>query len=226
MPIQLRALLMFLLGNILFLGLPLLGWGVGSAGEFMAHPARLGYALFVVLCQAVLILQNPMIGRYAPEGKKTIDRQQWAVGTLQILSLAVVLGAPFCDKRGIWVWTESAWIRFAGLFLFGSGFILTSWAESHLGKQFSLEITIQEGHRLITDGPYRWIRHPRYLGIILFTLGLSLLFRSWLGLGITLLTLLILIWRIGDEEDLMAGEFAGEWSAYCRKSWRLIPFIY
>jgi protein-S-isoprenylcysteine O-methyltransferase Ste14 len=106
------------------------------------------------------------------------------------------------------------------------GFIGMHWAEATLDKQFSVEVTIQEGHRLVTDGPYRYLRHPRYLGIILFTTGISLVFRSWLTLIFIAVLTLVLIWRIHDEEALLHQEFGPDWEAYSQRSWRLIPFVH
>jgi protein-S-isoprenylcysteine O-methyltransferase Ste14 len=99
-------------------------------------------------------------------------------------------------------------------------------AEATLGKQFSVQVTIQEGHRLITDGLYRTLRHPRYLGIVTYNLGVSLVFHSWLGLVLAGALALVLLWRIGDEEALMHKAFGAEWEAYARRSWRVIPFVY
>lgn len=96
----------------------------------------------------------------------------------------------------------------------------------YLGRQYLAEVTIQEGHKLITAGPYRLIRHPRYLGILFITLGASLVFRTWAGLALFTLVLALLLWRIKDEEALMAREFGDAWRAYCRRAWRLVPYIY
>lgn len=83
-----------------------------------------------------------------------------------------------------------------------------------LGKQFSLQVTIQENHKLITEGPYRCIRNPRYLGIVLFNLGLALIL------------VVVLLWRIRDEEALMHQTFGVVWEAYTTRSWHLIPYVY
>jgi protein-S-isoprenylcysteine O-methyltransferase Ste14 len=53
-----------------------------------------------------------------------------------------------------------------------------------LRKQFSVQVTIQENHQLVTGGLYRYLRHPRYLGILVFNLGIALVFRSRLGLAL------------------------------------------
>ena len=106
------------------------------------------------------------------------------------------------------------------------GFVLMHWAQVHLDLQFSVQVTVQEGHQLITDGPYKLIRHPRYLGIILFSSGIALVFRSWATLVLVALILAVLLWRIHDEESLMGEEFGADWEAYCLRTSRLIPWLY
>jgi protein-S-isoprenylcysteine O-methyltransferase Ste14 len=100
------------------------------------------------------------------------------------------------------------------------------WSGVLLGKQYSQEVTIQKGHELITAGVYRYIRNPRYLGVLLLAFGMSLLFRSWAGLVLTLPLIGVLLFRIRDEESLMHKEFGEQWEAYSKRSWRLIPFLY
>jgi protein-S-isoprenylcysteine O-methyltransferase Ste14 len=79
---------------------------------------------------------------------------------------------------------------------------------------------------LITNGIYHSIRHPRYLGVIILSIGVSCVFRSWIGLVASVFFLAIILYRIKDEETLMHEEFGTEWEAYCESSWRLIPYIY
>jgi protein-S-isoprenylcysteine O-methyltransferase Ste14 len=91
---------------------------------------------------------------------------------------------------------------------------------------YSAEVTIQPDHHLVTTGLYRSIRHPRYLGLILLGLGAALLFRSGIGLALCVPFMAVLSWRIVDEEMVMHRAFGAEWEAYCRRSWRLIPYVY
>jgi protein-S-isoprenylcysteine O-methyltransferase Ste14 len=95
-----------------------------------------------------------------------------------------------------------------------------------LGRQFSVQVTLQKDHRLVTGGPYQVLRHPRYLGIILFNVGIALIFHSWLALLLVAALALVLLWRIHDEEAFMQQAFGTQWEAYARQSWRLVPFIY
>lgn len=116
--------------------------------------------------------------------------------------------------------------RCLGPGLFAAGFLMISWSEVSLGKQFSIQVTVQENHQLVTDGPYRFLRHPRHLGIIMFNLGIALVYRSWMAMILVAALTLVLLWRIHDEESLMHQEFGADWDAYARKSWHLIPFVY
>lgn len=217
---------MLLIGVVMFAGLPLLGWGVNDIRGFITNPARLGYIVLVVLVQLFIVVKFPEVGR-SRAGEKTVRRQRVAVLLMQAFSLAIVIVAPYSDHRSIAVLSDDAQIiRYPGLVLFSIGLILTTWAEAKLGKLFSMEVTIQADHKLVTDGLYQYLRHPRYLGILLFSIGISLVFRSWLTLLLVLAMTLVLLWRIHDEEALMHEEFGPAWESYSRRSWRLIPFVY
>jgi protein-S-isoprenylcysteine O-methyltransferase Ste14 len=70
------------------------------------------------------------------------------------------------------------------------------------------------------------VRHPRYLGIILFPAGIGLVFRSWIAIAHAVLSALVLTWRIRDEESLLSAEFGREWESCAERSRRLVPFVY
>ncbi len=99
-------------------------------------------------------------------------------------------------------------------------------AEKYLGKQFSIEVSIQEDHKLIQTGPYSLIRHPRYLGIVLFFIGFSFIFQSLIAICLVVALSFVLIWRIFTEEALMRQKFGEEWDEYCKKTWRICPFVF
>jgi protein-S-isoprenylcysteine O-methyltransferase Ste14 len=226
MSTGLRSAMAFVIGLVIFAGLPLLGWGITDLQGFMAHPARVGYVALVILLQGFVLLKFPGIGRTRGEGTKTVRRQRLAVLLLQVIPLATVIVAPYSDRRAIGVLGEYAIMRYLGLVLFALGFITMNWAEAALGKQFSIQVTLQEGHALVTDGPFRLLRHPRYLSIIVFNLGIALVFRSGIALLLVVALTVVLLWRIHDEEAFMRAAFGNEWEAYSRQSWRLIPFVY
>ena len=221
-----RAVSGFFVGILIFTGLSLLGWGVSDINGFFSEPARLLYCVLIVVLSAITVLTVPDAGRSRGDGLKKVSRQHIVLIVLQILSMAIVVMAPYSDRRNLLVIEPSGYLRYAGLLLFMSGFLIMNWATAVLGKQFSTEVTIQENHVLITNGPFRYVRHPRYAGIILLFLGISFVFRSWPSVILTALFLLVILFRITDEEALLATEFRDDWKHYKKATRRLIPYIY
>jgi protein-S-isoprenylcysteine O-methyltransferase Ste14 len=222
----LRSLSKLLIGLVIFIGLPLISWGASDFSGFSENVARRAYLGLICITQLIVLLSIPNAGAGSAPDRNTVSRQKVALLLLQIVSLSLVIVAPYGDRRNFAVLDESIVIRVLGLILLVWGMGLMHWAEAILGRLFSVQVTLQEGHQLITNGPYSILRHPRYLGIILFSVGLSLTFRSWLGLILVGALALVLLWRIHDEEKLMHEEFGAEWEAYRRNTWRLIPFVY
>lgn len=226
MPSRIRTAVAPGIGLLVFLGLPMLGWGIGDVRGFLGQPVRLAYIALVIALHLLVALRFPTVGRYRRPAEHVVERQRIAVVLLQGIGIAVMLAAPYCDRRSFAVINGMALGRYIGLGIFAFGMVLTLWSELFLAEQFSIEIAVREDHRLVTDGLYRRLRHPRYLGIMMFAAGFSLVFRSWLALLLTAAMIPVLLWRIHDEETLLHKEFGTEWEAYSRRSWRLVPFVY
>jgi protein-S-isoprenylcysteine O-methyltransferase Ste14 len=221
-----RVATKFLVGFVLFAVLPVAGWGVTDVAGFTSHPARLAYLVLVVVLHAVVVTGFSDVGRGGGDGTTLVRRQRVAVLLLQVLSLAIITAAPWDDRRDVAALGMRDAVRYAGLGLFALGFVGMSWAEAALGRNFSVQVTVQQDHELVTQGPYRTLRHPRYVAIILYNLGVVLAFDSGLALILVAALTVVLVWRIHDEEALMRQQFGAAWEAYCRRSGRLIPFLY
>ena len=215
-----------LAGLLIFLGLPLLGWGLGHIPEFFANPARLIFAIVITLLQLFGLLYNPQVGRSRDDRKSGVQQHKIDLFLIQIFSLAIVIVAPFSDGHSVGILNFGNTVRLLGFLFLIPGFVLMQMAEKYLGRQFSIEVTLQKDHKLIQDGPYKLIRHPRYLGILAFFLGISLVFRSLLGMLIVAAMLPVLIWRVFAEEVLMQQEFGKAWETYRQKSWRILPYVF
>jgi protein-S-isoprenylcysteine O-methyltransferase Ste14 len=226
MKTYIRWFNMTLIGSFLFAGLSITGWGWGDLNGFFSHPARLFYVAIMIILQGVVAAWIPDLMMGKGKGKTTVDRQKWVIVLLQISSLGIVMIPPYCDRREIWVMPWDGTLRFTGLFLMTGGFLLMNWAVASLGRQFSMQVTLQENHQLVTEGAFKRIRHPRYCGILFFFFGISLVFKSWIGLILTGVVIWVLLWRMKDEETLMAEEFGDEWKAYAAHTWRLVPRVW
>jgi len=226
MSLLTRIVVTFLAGAGLFVILPLVAWGPADLAGFVANPERVGYVILVLVLNGIAAVRSPEFGKSRETPRLSHSRQHAVVVFLQILSTALVLVGPFCDARDIAVFPQSESLRASGLALYCGGFLLMHFAQMALGRQFSVEVAIQERHTLVTTGLYSRIRHPRYLGIILFTFGISFTFRSIISSIISLFVVIVLLWRIREEELFMSREFGPDWQSYLERSWRLVPFIY
>jgi protein-S-isoprenylcysteine O-methyltransferase Ste14 len=213
-------------GLLIFLGLPMIAWGIGDIPQFFNSPARLTYAIVITLLQVFSIFYNPRAGQNKGESKRGVEKHKTDLLLIQILSLAVVFLAPLSDRNSFGIFNFGETVRLLGFIFLTPGFILMQIAEKYLDRQFSIVVTIQKDHKLIQSGPYKFIRHPRYLGILSFFTGISLVFRSLFAVFLVIALSLVLIWRIYAEEALMKQEFDKEWDAHCKKSWRIIPFVF
>lgn len=221
-----RYFLALLAGSIIFIGLPLLGWGLGNLPAFFENPARIAYVLVLFALQINSLIYNPQVGQTQENRKSDAPRSKLDLILIQIFSLAVVILAPFSDGRSIGVLNVENIVRYIGLLITIPGFVLMQAGEKYLAKQFSIEVTLQIDHKLIQSGPYKVIRHPRYLGILVFFTGISLTFRSLLGIMLVMVLAAVLVWRVFAEEKMMHQEFGKEWEAYRAKTWRLIPYLF
>ena len=84
---------------------------------------------------------------------------------------------------------------------------------------------LRTGARLITHGPYRLIRHPMYLSVILFGLSLTLNFFTWFRLGVWIVLCIDLLLKIRYEERLLVSGIP-DYEAYIRSTKKLLPFLY
>jgi protein-S-isoprenylcysteine O-methyltransferase len=117
-------------------------------------------------------------------------------------------------------------ICLAVLFLVG-GVALRIWAIRHLGRFFTVDVGIQQGHQVIQDGPYRLVRHPSYTGSLLALVGVAILTFNWLGLIlISTCTWLAYAVRIPVEEKALFAEFGQQYADYAARTKRLIPWVY
>jgi protein-S-isoprenylcysteine O-methyltransferase Ste14 len=94
---------------------------------------------------------------------------------------------------------------------------------SSIGTNISPSHATRAGHRLITHGPYRWVRHPLYSAGLLLCVSLTLLTALWtLGVGM-LIPLAVLLWRTPLEEARLVATFGEEYRAYMRRTGRFFP---
>jgi protein-S-isoprenylcysteine O-methyltransferase len=107
------------------------------------------------------------------------------------------------------------------------GLALRWYSIIHLGRFFTTDVAIAKDHYLIDTGPYRFVRHPSYTGNLLAVLGFTLSFANWASMLIIFAPCCaVTLWRIHIEEEALIAALGEEYSAYMRRTKRLIPLIY
>lgn len=115
----------------------------------------------------------------------------------------------------------------AGMTVYLAGFAMRRWSEMTLGRYFTFTVLTSADQPVITSGPYRFLRHPGYTGVLLVVIGAGLVNGNWLGLaGWTLLVLLPLLYRIHVEENALLTTLGERYRAYAAHHKRLIPLIW
>jgi protein-S-isoprenylcysteine O-methyltransferase Ste14 len=193
----------------------LLGWG--GLGFY-----SIGYQRAVAILLSIEVIAARLM-EGTGVGVRTIARQGWLAlsGILWLIMNIVLAGAA--QRRYLALPEAAAIIPWMGVTLFALALALRIWAARTLGDFFSLNVTIFERHVLIIQGPYRFCRHPAYLGSLLQIVGLILAFRAVIGLVFMIIFIPLLYWRIGDEESLLVENFKEGYFEYQRNVPMLFP---
>ncbi len=131
----------------------------------------------------------------------------------------------------LWPWAHIAlpyeplfWTAFAMMW---AGIVLRLWAVFTLGKHFRTSVRILDEHRLITHGPYRWLRHPSYTGGLLTITGVGLAFGNWISLAAAFCgALLGYGLRILVEEAALRVAFGAKFDAHAKRTWAVLPGVW
>ena len=208
-----------LLATLVYLGLAILA--AGGPVAFFSHPALIALTIALLAMSAATLFSEANLS----PGKHEDRANRWVIGAFALIGFFLAWLPAYTDQKGIWV-LDGEVVRWLGVALFVGGGALRVWPVFVLGRRFSGLVAIQPGHTLVTDGVYRVIRHPSYLGLLVNTLGWALAFRSGVGVLLTMFLIPPLLSRIRAEEALLRAEFGGVYDAYRSRTWRLIPGFY
>lgn len=218
-----RKILVALLRILLVCALLFIGWGPDDRGGFLADRARLGL-LLILICRHIAEIFSLRTDAFAVERKQEAQ-QCWAPAVSGLTGILLCWLLPCDDRRGILTFAESAELRWIGLVVFSAGAAVQLVAQRTLGRQYSMYVTLRNGHQLIQTGIYRRIRHPIYLGLILNIVGVALAFRSLLAIPLFVLAAAFVAWRIRREDAMLDREFGADFARYRHRTKRFFPYL-
>lgn len=187
----------------------------GPAG--LGHPGPWLLALAAVV---VMVTQpTPRLAEFASPA----DRLS-AVAILLAANLGVLVPAVEYAFRRELRPGPLEWTVFVGGALLGSGVAFRVWAIQTLDTAFTAVVQTTAEQRLVTTGPYRWLRHPSYTGIVVALAGAALLFESVFGAAVIVLVMLpVYAYRIRLEERALVERFGDEYRSFAARRWALLP---
>jgi protein-S-isoprenylcysteine O-methyltransferase Ste14 len=130
-----------------------------------------------------------------------------------------ILGERFVPSS-MWHVSDSV-----GALLVLAGLLFSVWARAHLGRNWSGAVTIKEDHVLVTSGPYRFVRHPIYTGLLVALLGQAIARGEWRGVLAVGLAVHGFWLKVRIEEHWMRERFGTAYAAYSERIRALIPHV-
>lgn len=183
----------------------------------------------LILVAVAIICSSGLIINLTKNKQKEVVYQEYTKTLLYFriaVPLSLIIGI-FCFQQGFISYEQQWGFQVFGMILFVLGLVIRWEAIRKLSGLFTVNISIMEGHKLITSGVYKYIRHPSYTGMIMYYIGLGLLMHNFISFGILLaLPLSAILIRIYYEEKALKTYFKDQHAEYKKKSWKLIPLLY
>jgi protein-S-isoprenylcysteine O-methyltransferase Ste14 len=166
----------------------------------------------------------------AASTKRTVYRESraqrlryWVL--LVISYLLLLYGRELPYPLNLRVIPRATPIACAAAFLCVAGLGFALWARVTLGGNWSGVVTLKEGHELVQRGPYRFVRHPIYTGVLIMFFATALV-QSHLAGFVGVLLMFASFWiKLDREETLMLRQFPERYAAYQKGVKRIIPFV-
>ena len=184
------------------------------------------YLIYTLSWIIWILLEMWLFIRERKNVDKSEDKSTRGVNVVSIF-LAIVIGYLFINVKYLRIAGSFDNQLTVGIIVIWAGLVLRFWSIQTLGKFFRTTVMIQKGHRVVKSGPYRYVRHPSYIGLLLVTLGVAIGMGNWIGLILMVLIVFIALRkRIILEEKVLQKSLGGEYQSYIKNTKKLIPFIY
>jgi protein-S-isoprenylcysteine O-methyltransferase Ste14 len=160
------------------------------------------------------------------ENKSSESKASTAFHQIMLNVALLLLFIPVPELKGWFLPQRFHFLVAAGVIVQAAFFVLAISARRHLGRNWSAEVRIGEGHELVRTGPYRLLRHPVYtamLGMFLGTAIASSQYHALVGVAILVVAYLR---KTRLEENILHQTFGAEWEAYRRTTWALVPLVF
>ena len=168
-----------------------------------------------------------IIARSRPPAAKSKSADR---GSMLVILLAGWIGFPlafFFAGTGRFGLTPPRLWFFFGLAMLLSGSLLRRYCWRALGRYFTGNVQVQDGQRVIMEGPYRYVRHPSYTGGMLMHVGTGLALTNWMSaLTLFVISALGYLYRVRVEEAALLSGLGEDYREYMARTKRFVPFVF
>jgi protein-S-isoprenylcysteine O-methyltransferase Ste14 len=189
---------------------------------------------FWVLVVGLMVMRTYLIARFHAAGERMMpDRTAVAreggwlfvVRVLLFFSLLAGVGVYVFNPPGLgrWLVPLPDWLRWIGFAVAMASLGLWTWAQATLGVEWSPQLRLREGHRLVTAGPYSRVRHPLYTAMFGYMAGLALVTANAVFAVLAAIVIAGFMARVPKEEQMMIVGFGDEYRAYMQRTGRFFP---
>jgi protein-S-isoprenylcysteine O-methyltransferase Ste14 len=181
-------------------------------------------SLVVLGCWIVFIVTWAVAALFV---KRTVERSRsWGRPVIVLMvTLSFWVGRRPHIVGTLRLWTPTLSTEWLAAVVVLLGLAVTLWARAALGSNWSGSVTFKQDHELIERGPYRFVRHPIYSGLLLMALGTAML-RAWISEFVFCAVLLLAFWlKLRAEERLLTRHFPEAYARYRARVRALIPFV-
>lgn len=195
-----------------------------------SHPLGILNAIIAILWLAFILywgisavgVKKPVAGKGSWRG--------WALSRLVLAAILIALVkmrvfSQFWNFANGLTFFNNGGVRIVGAVLTALGIAFAVWARRHLGRNWSGRATMKIDHELVTSGPYQFVRHPIYTGVLTALFGSGLVNGTfWMVAFVA--GALVFAWRIRIEESYMMELFPDQYPAYRARTKALIPAVW
>jgi protein-S-isoprenylcysteine O-methyltransferase Ste14 len=166
-------------------------------------------------------------GRITPD-RQAVQREGLPMFLVRVIAFFVLLAvlilygfeSPWMRSLAV---PFPGWLRAAGFLLAFASLVFWIWTQTVLDKEWSPQLQLQTGHRLVTAGTYARMRHPIYTAMAGWATGFALVTANWIFVAFAVLMPTVFFLRVPREEKMMLDQFGGEYREYIKRTGRVFP---
>ena len=189
---------------------------------FVGHPIET--ALFIATLGLWILMEIPRALNRRPDAKEV---DQGSLAFLRLCAVVAAVAAALVVRVPATAMPGGPVTFGIGLAIGWAGIGLRWWSFRTLGRYFTFTVQTSADQPVITSGPYRFVRHPSYTGIMLALIGVGSTYGNWLSAAVFAAVILVgFVNRIRVEEAALSATLGGAYTSYALGRKRLVPLVW